>query len=119
MSEPRAPYDADLFGDPTPDDVSLADQIACVKREIAMRERAYPRWVESERMTQAQADRELLSMRAVLETLSRQGGALDLLRNSFDHEEMRYDVQAVNQAHRVLMGEMVPRGTVCDQDVDL
>lgn len=71
MSETRAPYDADLFGAPTPADVSLADQIASVEREIAMRERVYPRWVQSERMTQRQADRELLAMRAVLATLLR------------------------------------------------
>lgn len=63
--------EADLFGTPTPDDVSLADQIASVEREIRMRERVYPRWVQSERMTQEKADRELLTMRAVLATLRR------------------------------------------------
>lgn len=59
----------DLFPAATPADVSLADQVACVEREIKMRERVYPRWVQSERMTQAQAARELLAMRAVLESL--------------------------------------------------
>ncbi len=48
---------------------SLTDQIASVKREIAMRERVYPAWVMRERMTQIQADHELDCMRAVLATL--------------------------------------------------
>lgn len=109
----------DLFGDPTPADVSLADQIACVEREIAMRERVYPRWVQSERMTQEKADRELLTMRAVLATLANQVIALDLLHGSFDHDQMGYDVQAVNQAHRVLLGYQAPRATALDQEVDL
>lgn len=47
----------------------LPAQITCVKREIAMRERAYPKWVEANRMTQAKADQELLLMQAVLLTL--------------------------------------------------
>lgn len=49
---------------------SLPDQIACVRREISMRERVYPRWVADKRMTQAHADRELAAMRAVLDTLN-------------------------------------------------
>jgi len=49
--------------------VSLEDQIAAVRREIKMRERACPRWVANEKMSQAKADAELAAMRAVLETL--------------------------------------------------
>lgn len=49
--------------------VPLTEQIACVKREIGLRERVYPRWVSSERMTQAKADTELRAMKAVLHTL--------------------------------------------------
>lgn len=48
---------------------SLPDQIDCVKREIGMRERVYPTWVQRRRMSQEQADRELSRMRAVLRTL--------------------------------------------------
>jgi hypothetical protein len=48
---------------------TLSDQIACVEREVRLRERAYPRWVQRRRMTQANADREIRTMRAVLETL--------------------------------------------------
>lgn len=50
---------------------SLDAQIACVKREINMRVHVYPRWVGQGRMTQAEADRELNTMRAVQATLER------------------------------------------------
>ena len=51
--------------------VQLSDQVACVKREIAMRERAYTRWVASGKMTQRKADQELAAMKAVAETLGK------------------------------------------------
>ncbi len=50
---------------------TLPEQIACIKREIAMRERNYPKWVAAGRMKQAEADRELDRMRAVLNSLER------------------------------------------------
>jgi len=46
-------------------------QIAAVKRELAMRERVYPRWVDAGKTTQAKADHELAVMREVLATLER------------------------------------------------
>lgn len=49
--------------------IPLEVQIACVEREIKMRERAYPRWVSNGSMTQGKADRELEQMNAVLKTL--------------------------------------------------
>lgn len=49
--------------------VTIERQIACVEREIALRRRAYPRWVSAGRMTQRDADRELAEMEAVLATL--------------------------------------------------
>lgn len=49
--------------------VPLSDQIASVEREIAMRERVYPRFVADGKMPAAKADRELRAMRAVLDTL--------------------------------------------------
>ena len=55
-----------------PEDVAtvpLADQIACVERELAFRARVYPRWVADKKMLQATSDREMLRMRAVLVTL--------------------------------------------------
>ena len=57
----------DLFGEDA--HTSLHGQIACVEREIKMRQRVYPRWVEQERMTQRKADEEIESMQAVLATL--------------------------------------------------
>lgn len=49
--------------------MTLADQIAAVKREIAMRRNVYPRRVAEGRMTQAKADHEVAAMLAVLATL--------------------------------------------------
>ena len=49
--------------------VSLAAQIQCVLREIGLRHRVYPKWIEAKRMTQAQAEREIARMESVLETL--------------------------------------------------
>lgn len=49
--------------------ISIADQIACVRREIGMREQAYPKWVSAGRMKAETAEREIAAMRAALETL--------------------------------------------------
>jgi hypothetical protein len=49
--------------------ISLHEQIVCVRREIGMRERVYPKWVSAGRMKQYVADREIAAMRAVLATL--------------------------------------------------
>lgn len=49
---------------------SLTRQIACVRREIALRKVAYPRWVAQERMKQTAADDEIAAMEAVLDTLN-------------------------------------------------
>lgn len=48
---------------------SLIEQVACVQREIAMREVVYDRRVGAGKMSRAIADRELETMRAVLATL--------------------------------------------------
>ena len=58
---------------------TLAEQIACVRREIAMRERVYPKWVEGGRMKQADANRELETMKAVLETVQKVENAARML----------------------------------------
>lgn len=52
---------------------TIAQQIACVKREIRMREKVYPRWVARGTMDQPHADKELACMRAVLGTLESLG----------------------------------------------
>jgi hypothetical protein len=51
--------------------ISLADMIACVERELELRKRVYPRRVEAKKMTQEAADKEMLRMQAVRQTLLR------------------------------------------------
>lgn len=53
-------------------DVPIADMIACVRRELAMRERVYPNQVKANRMKPAEADLELRRMRGVLAFLQAQ-----------------------------------------------
>lgn len=65
----------DLIPD-LPVQVSLADQVACVKREVALRMRVYPRWVAAGRMTQAKAATEIACMQAVLKTLETLGASV-------------------------------------------
>ena len=50
---------------------TLADQIACIKREITLRERVYARQMALGRMSESTASRELAAMHAVLKTLER------------------------------------------------
>lgn len=49
---------------------TLEDQIKCAEREVRMRERVYPRWVDQHKMTQANADREIATMKAIVRTLT-------------------------------------------------
>lgn len=49
--------------------VTLAEQIACIEREIVMRKRVYPRLIEQRRMTEATSAREMRIIGAVLLTL--------------------------------------------------
>lgn len=51
--------------------VTLDEQIACVKRELSLRSRVYPRWTATGKLKPATADSEIAAMRAVLETLER------------------------------------------------
>lgn len=51
--------------------VSLADQLKCARRELAMRQRAYPQWVSRGRMAQAKADDETAAMAAIVATLEK------------------------------------------------
>jgi hypothetical protein len=48
---------------------SIDDQISCIRREVSLRERNYPAWVESNRMSQTTADVEIERMKAALDTL--------------------------------------------------
>lgn len=48
---------------------TIEEQIKCVKREIAMRKRVYPKWVKYNRMKQEEADHEITCMESVLKTM--------------------------------------------------
>ncbi len=45
-------------------------QIECVRREIGMREWAYPNWVAIKKLKPGKADYEIACMKAVLDTLT-------------------------------------------------
>jgi hypothetical protein len=53
--------------------IDLLDQIKEVRREIALRERVYPGWVQRGRLKEGQAAYGLAAMREVLKTLERLG----------------------------------------------
>jgi hypothetical protein len=46
--------------------VTLADKLACLRRELALRKSAYPKFVEKNRMSQGQATLEITIMAAIL-----------------------------------------------------
>lgn len=55
---------SDLFS------VSIDEEILCVRRELAMRERVYPRFVADGRMKPDRAEREIATMRSILNRLT-------------------------------------------------
>jgi len=57
-------------------EITHDDKRACIEREIKMRKRVYPRWVEKGTMTQAQADREIATMEAILADYPPRQGSL-------------------------------------------
>lgn len=52
-------------------DITIDDQIRCVRRELSFRQRCYVRFVQEGRMKQADADKEIATMQAVHQTLMR------------------------------------------------
>lgn len=46
--------------------ITIEDKRRCLQRELALRRRVYPGWVERGRITRAQADREIAVMEAIL-----------------------------------------------------
>ncbi len=60
--------------------IPLKDQIAELKRELAIREAVYPNWIESNRMKREDAQKYYRRMRAALHTL------LDLEKEEDDHK---------------------------------
>lgn len=49
--------------------INIDDMIKCAEREVGMRERVYPRWVEAKKMSQTKADSEIATMKAIVEFL--------------------------------------------------
>ena len=63
--------------------MTIKEQLDCAKRELAMRERVYPRWVLQEKMDQKKADHEIACMKAIVATLKpldeQESGQMSLL----------------------------------------
>ena len=51
-------------------DVDLNDLLGCCRRELALRQRVYPKWVDKGTMTEKKAEKELELMRSVVEFLT-------------------------------------------------
>ena len=49
--------------------ITIDEQLAEVKREIAMRNKVYPKWIEAGSLPRAKADFQILVMEAVLISL--------------------------------------------------
>jgi ribulose kinase len=61
--------------------ITIEAQIACIRREIGMRARVYPKWVRDGRMPEQKSKDEIAAMEAVLKTLltlQESGGELPL-----------------------------------------
>lgn len=56
------------------DDLGLEAQLTEARRELAMREGVYPRWIDDGKITARLADRRIRLMQAIIETLQ---GCLD------------------------------------------
>lgn len=49
--------------------MTFTQQLECAERELKMRERVYPWWVDAEKLTREKAEHEIAAMRAIVETL--------------------------------------------------
>jgi len=48
------------------DIITTADKLACAVRELKMRQRVYPRWVEDKKMSEGKAAHELACIEAIV-----------------------------------------------------
>lgn len=55
---------------------AIADKLACLKRELAMRKGLYPRWVTAGKMTAHAAAHEIRCIEAIIEDYEREGRTL-------------------------------------------
>ena len=60
---------SDLFAEQGPSAVPLELQIAEVRRELQMRYKVYPRWIDAGRLTREAGAQQITRLEAVLETL--------------------------------------------------
>jgi hypothetical protein len=51
--------------------ITLAEQIAEARRELAMRRQCYPGWIKRGRLSMEDANRQLLAMQEIMRTLMR------------------------------------------------
>lgn len=54
--------------------IPLTEQLACAKRELALRRAVYPGWLKSGKLTPDAAKKELARMHAIVETLDKMVG---------------------------------------------
>lgn len=51
--------------------ISLQNQLACAQRELAKRQRCYPKWIREGKLKQPVADYELKAQEAIVSTLEK------------------------------------------------
>ena len=61
MSEQRT-----MFPDATPEDVRHDDKITELERELQVRRRVYPRWIQTGKINREQAHRRIITLEAIL-----------------------------------------------------
>jgi hypothetical protein len=49
------------------DIIETSDKLACARRELALRERNYPNWIEQDRISAGRATHEIECMKAIVE----------------------------------------------------
>jgi hypothetical protein len=57
--------------------ITIYDKLACVQRELRMRREVYPRRVVNKKMSQAQADREIAVMEAIVDDYDRSSKVME------------------------------------------
>jgi hypothetical protein len=88
---------------------TLPEQLACARRELALRRSAYPGWVSSGKMKQDASDHEIECMEAIMWTLDK----IRMLRETSD--EMKAEYRKSNPPKQCLCcGADIDKGTKCE-----
>lgn len=88
--------------------ISLPDQIKCVEREIMMRKRVYPAWVDAKRMTEDRAGVEIATMTAALKTLQWLYNNRESVKAAYVASRDAAPTAAVDQAEPVDSNRVTP-----------